>query len=149
MPSLAKLAGFDLSGLPTYKNSKMANLAYLQGDRIKLFFIQGVHLNVSKVICLWESLKIQNMNSDWCFHCTEIGPFWDLVSKKFHKHSVIIHLWRLWSCIIAEISKIHWKSRIKKHQYCFENISATKAQIFMKFYVGVIYYLVIICIKFH
>ena len=38
---------------------------------------------------------------------------------------------------------------IKKHQYCFENISATKAQIFMKFYVGVIYYLVIICIKFH
>ena len=111
--------------------------------------LQGVHLNVSKVICLWESLKIQNMNSDWCFHCTEIGPFWDLVSKKFHKHSVIIHLWRLWSCIIAEISKIHWKSRIKKHQYCFENISATKAQIFMKFYVVVIYYLVIICIKFH
>ena len=37
----------------------------------------------------------------------------------------------------------------KKHQYCFANISATKAQIFMKFYVVVNYYLVIICIKFH
>ena len=106
-------------------------------------------VNVSKVICLWESLKIQNMSWDWCFHFTEIGPFWDLVSKKFHNHSVIIHLWRLRRCIIAEISKIHWKSMIKKHQYCFANISATKAQIFMKFYVVVNYYLVIICIKFH
>ena len=39
------------------------------------------------------------------------------------------------------------KSMIKKHQYCFANISATKAQIFMKFYVVVNQYLVIICIK--
>ena len=39
--------------------------------------------------------------------------FWDRVSKKFHNHSVIIHLWRLQRCIIAEISKIHWKSTIK------------------------------------
>ena len=38
---------------------------------------------------------------------------------------------------------------IKKHQYCFANISATKAQVFMKFYVMVNYYLVSICIKFH
>ena len=104
---------------------------------------------MSKVICLWESLKIQNMSWDWCFQFTEIGPFWDLVSKKFHNHSVIIHLWRFWRCINAEISKIHWKSMIKKHQYCFANISATKARIFMKFYVVVNYYLVIICIKFH
>ena len=100
------------------------------------------NLNVSKVICLWESLKIQNMSWDWCFHFTEIGPFWYLVSKKFHNHLVIIHLWRLWGCIIAEISKIHWKSMIKKHQYCFANISATKAWIFMKFFV-------VICLKFH
>ena len=35
---------------------------------------------------------------------------------------------------------------IKKHQYCFANISVTKAQIFMKFYVVVNYYLVIIFI---
>ena len=104
---------------------------------------------MSKVICLWESLKIQNMSWYWCFHFTEIGPFWDLVLKKFHNHSVIIHLWRLRRCIIAKISKIHWKSMIKKHQYCFANISATEARIFMKFYMVVNYYLVILCIKFH
>ena len=100
-------------------------------------------------MCLWESLKIQHMSGDWCFHFTEIGPFWDLVSKKFHNHSVIIHLWRLRRCIIAKISKIHWKSMIKKHQYCFANISATEARIFMKFYMVLNYYLVILCIKFH
>ena len=101
---------------------------------------------MSKVIYWWESLKIQNMSRDWCFHFTEIGPFWDLVSKKFHNHSVIIHLWR---CIIAEISKIHWKSTFKKHQYCFANISPTKARIFLKFYAVVNFYLVRWSFKFH
>ena len=38
---------------------------------------------------------------------------------------------------------------IKKHQYCFANISVTEARIFMKFYMVVNYYLVILCIKFH
>ena len=75
----------------------------------------GCLFNVSKVICLWKSLKIQNMSSDWCFHFAEIGPFWDLVSKKSHNHSVIIHLWRLRRCIIAKISKIHWKLIAIKH----------------------------------
>ena len=89
------------------------------------------------------------MSWDWCFHFTDIGPFWDLVSKKIHNHSVIIHFWRLWRCIIAEISKIHWKSKIEKHQYYFANISATKARIFMKFYVVVNYYLVGLYFKFH
>ena len=103
---------------------------------------------MSKVICGWESLRIQNMSWDWCFQFTEIGPFWDLVSKKFHNHSVIIHLWRFWRCINAEISKIHWKSMIKKHQYCFANISATKAIIFKKFYLVINYYLVSLCLKF-
>ena len=32
-----------------------------------------------------------------------------------------------------EICKIHWKLMIFKSQYCFANISATKARIFMKF----------------
>ena len=109
----------------------------------------GCFFSMSKVICLWESLKIQNMSWYWCFHFTEIGPFWDLVLKKFHNHSVIIHLWRLRRCIIAKISKIHWKSMIKKHQYCFANISATEARIFMKFYVVVNFYLVSWGFKFH
>ena len=38
---------------------------------------------------------------------------------------------------------------IKKHLYCFANISATKAQIFMKFYVVVNFYLVRLSFKFH
>ena len=38
---------------------------------------------------------------------------------------------------------------IKKHQYCFVNISATKAWIFMKLYVGVNYYLMGLYLKFH
>ena len=104
---------------------------------------------MSKVICLWESLKIQNMSWDWCFHFTEIGRFWGLIFKQFHHHSVIIHLGRLWRCIIAEISKTYWKSIIKKYQNCFSNISTTKAQIFMKFYVVVNYYLVTLSLKFH
>ena len=47
------------------------------------------------------------------------------------------------------IWKIHWELTVKKHQYCFANISATEARIFMKFYMVVNYYLVILCIKFH
>ena len=38
---------------------------------------------------------------------------------------------------------------IKKHQYCFENIPSTKAQIFMKFYMVAKYYLVNGSFKFH
>ena len=90
-----------------------------------------VFFSVSKVICLWENLRIQNMSWDWCFHFTKIEPVWDLVLKKFHNHSVIISLWRLRMCIIAKISKIHWKSMIKKHQYFFAYISAMKARIFI------------------
>ena len=38
---------------------------------------------------------------------------------------------------------------IKKDQHCFENISATKARIFMKFYVVVNCYLVNLSVKFY
>ena len=38
---------------------------------------------------------------------------------------------------------------IKKHQYCFANISATKARIFMKYYLVVNYYLASVSFKFH
>ena len=38
---------------------------------------------------------------------------------------------------------------LNKHQYCFANISGTKARIFMKFYVVVNYYLVSLSFKFH
>ena len=38
---------------------------------------------------------------------------------------------------------------LNKHQYCFANISGTKARIFMKFYMVVNYYLVSLSFKFH
>ena len=95
--------------------------------------IQGVHLNVLKVICLWESLKIKNMSWKGCFLFPETGPFWYLVSNKFHSYSVIIHLWWFWRLIYVQICKIHWKFMIFKSQYCFANISTMKAPIFMKF----------------
>ena len=38
---------------------------------------------------------------------------------------------------------------LNKRQYCFANICVTKAQIFMKFYVVVKYYLVSLSFKFH
>ena len=38
---------------------------------------------------------------------------------------------------------------IKKDQYCFANISATKARIFMKFYMVVNYYLLTLSVEFH
>ena len=44
----------------------------------------------------------------WTFS-DEIGTFWYLVSKKYHNHSVIIHLVRLWRSENVKIWKIHWK----------------------------------------
>ena len=46
---------------------------------------------------------------------------------------LFIHLWWFWRWIFVKICKIHWKLMIFKSQYCFANISATKAPIFMKF----------------
>ena len=47
------------------------------------------------------------------------------------------------------VAKIHRKLMITESQFYYANISATKAQIFMKFYVVVKYYIVILSFKFH
>ena len=47
-----------------------------------------------------------------------------------------------------KILKIHGKLKYSESQYCFANISATEARIFMKFYVVVNYYLVSLSFKF-
>ena len=47
------------------------------------------------------------------------------------------------------VAKIHRKLMITESQFYFANISATKARIFMKFYVVVNYYLVSLSFKFH
>ena len=47
------------------------------------------------------------------------------------------------------VAKIHRKLMITESQFYFANISATKAQIFMKFYVVVNPYLVTLSFKFY
>ena len=47
------------------------------------------------------------------------------------------------------VAKIHRKLLITESQFYFANISATEAQIFMKFYMVINYYLVSVSLKFH
>ena len=93
--------------------------------------------------------KKQPISWDTCPFHHYIGTFWYLVSKKFHNHSVTIHLVRLLRCETVKIWKIHWKLMFSKSQYCFANISTTEAWILMKFYMVVNWYLVSLSIKFH
>ena len=56
---------------------------------------------------------------------------------------------QLLRCETVKIWKIHGKLKYSESWYCFANISATEARIFMKFYVGVNFYLVNLSLKFH
>ena len=80
------------------------------------------HGNCQKWYAYERALKYKIWAGTGVFYFNEIGPFWDLVLKKIHDHSVIIHLRRLWRFIFVEICKIHLKLRIKKRQYCFAYI---------------------------
>ena len=91
----------------------------------------------------------QSVSLKWCHFLPYPSPFWYLVSKKIHNHSVIIHLVRLLRCETVKIWKIHWKLKYSESQYCFANISAMEARIFMKFYMVVNYYLVNLSFKFN
>ena len=93
--------------------------------------------------------RFQPITLDRCTFFDEIVTFWYLASKKFHNHSVIIHLVRLLRCETVKIWKIHWKLKYSESQYCFANISAMEARIFMKFYMVVNYYLLSLSLKFH
>ena len=109
----------------------------------------GCLLETVKDYLLIAQARKQTVSWDMCPFVHSICTSWYLVSKKVHNFSAIIHLWRLQKCIIEEIWKIYWKSTIKKHQYCFANISAKKTRIVMKFYMVVNYNLVSISLKFH
>ena len=50
---------------------------------------------------------------------------------------------------LTNVAKIQRKSMITESQFHFDNISATEAWIFMKFYVVVNYYHVSLSFKFH
>ena len=92
----------------------------------------------------------ENFNFQCIFHTfTFMSSTKRLVSKKYHKHSVIIHFVRLLRCETVKIWKIHWKLNYSESQYCFANISAMEALIFMIFFVVVNYYLVSLSLKFH
>ena len=76
-----------------------------------------------------------------CYFLHRTYAFWYLSSQKYHRQSVIILIWRHWRCIMVKIWKIHWKFKYSESQYCFANISAMRAWIFMKFYTVNNYYL--------
>ena len=61
--------------------------------------------------------------------------FWFSVSTKLHNHSVTFHLGRLLMCINVKVWKMPWKWNFFESQYCFANISAREALIFMECYV--------------
>ena len=63
----------------TLRASESRQISYFWPIRGLEIVLQGVPWEVLKSVCLWESLKIQNMSCNWCFHFTEIGPFWDLI----------------------------------------------------------------------
>ena len=62
---------------------------------------------IVKMFELITQARKQPISSDrWHFFLL-IGTFWYLVSKKFHNHSVIIHLVRNLRCETVKIWKIH------------------------------------------
>ena len=66
---------------------------------------------VSEITFLLISQPIKHLNRlDGSYILLSLLHFDVWFPKKCHNHSVIIHLWRLRRCIIADISKIHWKS---------------------------------------
>ena len=93
----------------------------------------GLSVGTVKNFLLIARARKQPISWDRCLFVHQTRTFWYLVSQKINNHSVIIHLWRLLRCISVKILKIHWKLMILKSQYCFANISITKARIFMKF----------------
>ena len=99
----------DISCLDGSPKDKHWSQKYVLGKPSKKNYLQGVHLNVLKVIYLWENLKIQNTSWKGCILFPETGRFWYLVFYKFHSHSVIIHLGCFWRWIFVKICKIHWK----------------------------------------
>ena len=93
----------------------------------------GCSLETVKNYLLINQATKQPISWDRCLFVHQICTFWYLVSKNFNSYSVIFNLRRLWRCKTLEICKIHRKLMNFISQYCFANISATKASIFMKF----------------
>ena len=79
----------------------------------------------------------------------DIRTFWYIVSKNSNRFNVTFTDWWIGGLVFWIFVKIHWLLGLNKRQYCFVNISATKAGIFMKFNVEINYYLVNLIFKLH
>ena len=97
-----------------------------------IIFHTGCFVETVKNYLLIARARKQLISWDRCPFVHQICTFWYLVSNIFPNYSVIIHLWRLYRCIIWKIWKMHWKSQIENQRY-FANISATNARIFLKY----------------
>ena len=63
----------------------------------------GCFIMIDKKFELIARARKQPISWDRCFFVDETYTFSYLVSKKFHDHSVIIHLYRLFKIIFVEI----------------------------------------------
>ena len=81
-----------------------------------LAYLQGVSGSLSKCLSLLLRLESNLLAQTGDIFFLLIGTFWYLVSKKFHNHSVIIHLVRNLRCETVKI----WKY-IKN--WCFRKVN--------------------------
>ena len=67
----------------------------------------------------------------------EILTFWNCAFKNSKEFHVVFKFGRIFDAQIMKCEKCIENQGLNKCKYCFANISATKARIFMKFYVAV------------
>ena len=80
--------------------------AYLNESPFKYY--TGCSLMILEKYQIPTLTRKQSVSLKWCHFLPYPSPFWYLVSKKIHNHSVIIHLVRLLRCETVKIWKIHW-----------------------------------------
>ena len=64
-----------------------------------------------------------------CYFLHWTDTFWYLSSQKYHRQSVIIHIWKRLRCIMVKIWKMHWKLTSTEWHYHFVNNFVSKAHI--------------------
>ena len=89
----------------------------------------------SKILNIFEYLIVLAVEK--CLRSLNLSKIWPRYGQNERSYETV----KIW--------KIHWKSKYSESQYYFANISATKARIFMKFFVVVNFYLVNLSFKFH
>ena len=120
---------FDVSCICILKVEQKKNLP-------KFFYNNAVKFySNSKILDIFELLIVLAVEK--CPRSLNLSKIW----PRYGQNEISYETVKIW--------KIHWKSKYSESQYYFANISATKARIFMKFYVVVNFYLVSLSFKFH